>query len=331
MNRFARRFAYLGALLSATLLIGTVGYTVIEHWPAFDAFYMTLITMTTVGYQEIRPLSRTGRVFNSFVIFIGVTTMYFAIGVMTQTIIELELGEFFGKRKIKRMIEQLRDHFIVCGFGRVGRSTATELQRAGVPFLVVDRSEDRVERAIQSGMLAVLADASRDEALRDAGVERARGLVSALASDADNLFVILSARALNPKLQLAARAVEEEAEQKMRRAGADVVFAPYTMTGYRLAQAMVRPHVHEFLDFTTQNLGMNVAIEQVRVSKEFGSRSIQDMQLRRDLGVIVLAIRKADTQMLFNPPADAVISAGDHLIVMGEPEKLRRLENLLAP
>jgi voltage-gated potassium channel len=184
---------------------------------------------------------------------------------------------------------------------------------------------------MKAGMLAVLADASRDETLRDVGVGRAKGLISALATDADNLFVILSARALNPNLYLAARVVEEESEGKMRRAGADVVFAPYSITGHSLAQAMIRPHVHQFLDFTTKNLGLNVGIEQVLVGEgcEFASRSLQQMQLRRELGVIVLAIRKADGEMVFNPPADANIDGKDHLIVMGEPENLRKLETLL--
>ncbi|MBI1790590.1 MAG: potassium channel protein [Acidobacteria bacterium] len=331
MDQLKRRLTYIAALIAATLLIGTAGFTWIDGYDPFNAFYMTLITVTTVGYGEVQQLSRAGRIFNSFLIFVGVTVMFIAIGAMTQTIIELELGAFFGKRRIKRMIEKLSDHFIVCGFGRVGRGTASELQRSGAAFVVVDRDDDRVERAIKAGMLAVVADASHDETLREVGIERAKGLVSALPSDAENLFVILSARALNPKLYLAARVVEEEAETKMRRAGADVVFAPYTTTGQRLAQAMVRPHVHQFLEFTTKNLGLKVAIEQVRVpeSSEFVSHTLQQMQLRRDFGVIVLAIRKADGQMVFNPPAEALIAGSDHLIVMGEPESLRKLETVL--
>jgi voltage-gated potassium channel len=292
---------------------------------------MTLITMATVGYAEIHSLSRAGRIFNSFVIFFGVTVMFFAIGSMTQLIIELELGEFFDKRRIKRMIDKLQNHYIVCGFGRVGHGAAKELQQAGVPFVVIDRDPDRVERAIKAGMLAVLADSTRDDTLREVGVTRARGLVAALGTDADNLFVILSAKTLNPSLYLAARVAEEEAEEKLRRAGADAVFAPYHITGHRLAQALLRPHVFQFLDFTTKSLGFDVAIEQVHVAEccEFVSKSLGQMRIRRDLGVVVLAIRKADGRMQFNPPADAEIAAGDYLIVMGEPDKLRKLEQLL--
>ncbi|HEY1340916.1 MAG TPA: potassium channel protein [Bryobacteraceae bacterium] len=332
MNRLARRFSLILVAITATLLIGTVGFTFIEHYPPFDAFYMTLTTMTTVGYGEIHPLSHAGRVFNSFLIFFGVTTIFIAIGAMTQTIIELEFGDAIGKRRSKRMIDKLKDHYIICGFGRVGRGAAAELKHAGVPFVVVDISPERVERAMLAGMLAVVSDSTRDETLRTVGIERARGLVAALSTDADNLFVLLSAKGINPRIYAAARAAEEGAEEKMRRAGADAVFAPYAITGHRLAQALLRPHVVQFLDFTTKDIGEDISIEQVRVaeSSEMISRSIRDMQLGRDVGVIVLAIRKRDGAMLFNPPADTTVAGGDYLIVMGRQENLRALEGLLA-
>jgi voltage-gated potassium channel len=332
MNVLLRRLTYIAAGISLTLTMGTVGFSVIEGYPLFDAFYMTLITITTVGYAEIHPLSHAGRIFNSFLIFFGVTVMFFAIGAMTQSIIELELGEYFGKRRTRRMIDKLDKHFIICGYGRVGRNAANELQRSGVPFVVVDHDPPRVERAMLAGMLAVAADATRDETLHSLGVTRARGLVSAMGTDADNLFVILSAKNLNPRLYVATRAGEEEAEQKLRRAGADAVFAPYTAAGYRLAQAVLRPHVFQFFDFATRNMGLDVDIEQVRVpeASEFAARSLEQTHIRRELGVIVLAIRKCDGHMLFNPPAETVISGGDHLIVMGEPKHLRVLENMMS-
>lgn len=332
MKLLLRRLAFVAALILLTLATGTVGFSVIEGYPPFDAFYMTLITVSTVGYAEIHPLSHAGRIFNSFLIFFGVTTMFFAIGAMTQSIIELELGEYFGKRRTRRMIDNLANHFIICGYGRVGRNAAHELQRAHVPFVIVDRNPERTEKALLAGMLAVAADSTRDETLRSVGVERARGLVSALATDSDNLFVILSAKNLNPKLYVATRAGEEEAEDKLRRAGADAVFAPYTTAGYRLAQAVLRPHVFQFFDVATRSMGLDVNIEQVRVPEmsEFASHSLEQTQIRRDLGVIVLAIRKSDGRMLFNPPAETVISAGDHLIVMGKPAHLRSLEDTIA-
>ena len=332
MHRLARRLLLLASSIAATLTIGTVGFTVIDHYPVFDAFYMTLTTMTTVGYAEILPLSRAGRIFNSFLIFFGVTTIFIAIGVMTQTIVELELGETIGKRRNKCMIDKLRDHYIVCGFGRVGRGAAAELKRAGVPFVVVDIRPERAEQAIADGLLAVAADSTRDEVLRQVGIERARGLVAALASDADNLFVLLSAKGINPAIFVAARAAEESAEAKMRRAGADTVFAPYSITGHRLAQSMLRPHVVQFIDFTTKDIGMDVSLEQVRVSEtsQAVSRTIHELQLGREIGVIVMAIRKASGTMLFNPPANTPVSAGDYLIVMGQQQNLRALENLVA-
>jgi voltage-gated potassium channel len=332
MNRLTRRFSLILLAVVTTLLTGTVGFTLIEHYPPFDAFYMTLTTMTTVGYMEIHPLSKAGRVFNSFLIFFGVTTIFIAIGAMTQTIIELEFGDAIGKRRNKRMIDKLKDHFIICGYGRVGRGAAAELQHAGVPFVVVDINPERVERAMMAGMLAANADSTRDETLRLVGIERARGLVAALATDADNLFVLLSSKGLNPRIYVAARAAEEGAEEKMRRAGADAVFAPYSITGHRLAQSLLRPHVVQFLDFTTKDIGLDIAIEQIRVSEssQMVSKSIKDLQLGRDFGVIVMAIRTSDGQMHFNPTAESRVNAGDHLIVMGRQEKLRALELLVA-
>ncbi len=332
MSRLARRFSYLLLAIATTLLIGTLGFTFIARYPPFDAFYMTLTTMTTVGYGEIHPLTAAGRVFNSFLIVFGVTTIFIAIGAMTQTIIEMEFGEAISKRRNKRMIDKLKNHYIICGYGRVGRGAAEELQHAGVPFVVVDNSPERVERAMTSGMLGAIADATRDETLRQIGIERALGLVAALATDADNLFVLLSAKGLNSKIYVAVRAAEEGAEEKMRRAGADAVFAPYSITGHRLAQSLLRPHVVQFLDFTTKDIGMDVAIEQVRVAEGSAmvSKTIRGMQLGRDFGVIVLAIRKRNGEMMFNPPADTAVEGGDFLIVMGRAENLGTVEEMLA-
>jgi len=330
MQRLARRFLYVALAFAAVLAAGTAGFALIEGYAPFDAFYTTLLTMTTVGYGD--HLSPSGRIFNSFLLCVGVTTLLVAIGAITQTVIEVEFGEALEKRRNKRMIDKLENHYIICGYGRVGRGAASELQQAGVPFVVVDIDDERVERAIGAGMLAVAADSTQDETLRLAGVARAKGLVCALATDADNLFVLLSAKFLNPRIYAATRAAEEGAEEKMRRAGADAVFAPYAMTGHRLAQALLRPHVVQFLDFATQAAGLNVVIEQVRVSGQSGlvPKSIRELQIGRQFGVIVLAIRSGDGGMLFNPPADSSIAAGDYLIVMGPPEKLRALEGLLA-
>lgn len=331
MDHLPRRLALIAIAVLLTLAFGTIGFIAIEGYPVFDAFYMTLTTITTVGYGEIRALSQAGRIFNSFLIFFGVTVMLLAVGAMTQTVIELELNHFFGKRRIKNMIDKLEGHFIVCGYGRVGRGAADELKKTGAPFVIIDRAEDRVERAMKAGMLAVLADASRDEVLRDVGVDKARGLIATLSSDADNLFLILSAKALNSRLHLSARVDEETSEQKMRRAGADFVFAPYNNTGHRMAQALLKPHVHQFINFATQGTDLDVGIEQVRISSRssLADRSLADIGLRDQHGVIVLGIRKPDGEMQFNPAADTKLCAGDHLIVMGENTRLQKLEQIL--
>jgi voltage-gated potassium channel len=330
-RRLVRRILLIVGLLVVVLAVGTVGFVFIEGYPWLDAFYMTLTTITTVGYGEIRPLSHSGRLFNSFLIIFGVSTIFLASGAMTQTIITFELQDRYGKRRKKRMIEQLHNHFIICGFGRVGRNAAYEFRRANVPFLVIDRSEQRIEKATSSGILGIVADATRDDSLREAGVLRARGLIAALPADAENLFIILSAKTFNPKLIVVTRASEEEAEEKLRRAGADRVFTPYSMTGRQLADSLLRPHVVEFMDFGKSNIGPDVRMEQVCVTpnaeltrKTFG----QLLELRKS-GVIVLAIRKKGGETTFNPPPEFEISAGDFLIVMGERSNLQQLEQIL--
>lgn len=332
LPRYLRRLLLTLAAVVLTLTIGTTGFVLIEGYPVFDAFYMSLITITTVGYKEVHDLSTAGRIFNAFLIFFGVSTLLLAIGAMTQMIIEFELSGLFGKRQVRRMIDKLTDHYIVCGYGRAGRGAAGELQRAGAPFVVIDNFADRVERAMRNGMLAVQADATSDQVLRDVGVGRAKGLIATLSTDADNLYLVLSAKTLNPSLHVSARVLEEESEHKMRRAGADAVLAPYNIAGIRLAQAILRPHVIQFLDLTTMNMELNVAIEQLYVDQnsEFVSKSLKQMQIRRDLGIIVLAIRKKSGEMVFNPDPEVQIAAGDYLIAMGEPERLSRLESLLS-
>jgi voltage-gated potassium channel len=329
MKPVRRRLLRIAVAILLTIAVGTAGFTLVEHWTLFDSFYMTLITITTVGYQEVHPLSHAGRIFNSFLIFFGVSVMFFAIGGMTQIIIELELNQYFGKRRIRTMIENLSKHYIVCGYGRVGRGAAAALRNSGAAFVVIDKDEDKVEKAIHDGMLAVLADANSDDTLRDVGIMRATGLIATLATDADNLFLVISARTLNPELKISARVAEMTSEDKFRRAGAEFVFAPYDMTGNRMAEALIRPHVYQFIDFTTRpsGIGLDVSLEQVTVpgSSDLVGQSLRDLQMRRELGIIVLAIRKPDGNMLFNPPADAEIAGGDCLIVLGEQNSLRRL------
>lgn len=333
IDRLRRRLVTIAIAIATTLVIGTVGFVWIEDYTVFDALYMSLITITTVGYAEIQTLGRAGRIFNSFLLLFGVGVMFYAIGVMTQTIIELQLGEYFGKRRVRRMIEKLKDHYIVCGFGRVGESAAQELQRTSVPFVLVDGDSARVSRATKHGMLAVEADAKSDETLIEVGIQRARGLIASLGTDADNLFLILSAKSLNQNLKVSSRVNDETSENKLKMAGADAVFRPYNVTGFRLAQAILRPYVFEFLEFTssTVSLGQDIALEQVHVPENsvFGRKTLKELPFRRDMNVIVLAIRRAGGGMQFNPDANAAVEEGDHLVVMGSVDHLDRLTKML--
>lgn len=330
-RRLIRRILLILALLTITVAIGTTGFMLIEGYSWFDAFYVTISTITTIGYPEPRPLSHAGRVFNSFLIVFGVSAVFVSVGAMTQMIIEVELQGRFGERRKKKMIDRLHDHFIVCGYGRVGRNASLEFQRTGAPFLVIDRNEQRVTKAMTAGMLAVEADATQDDSLREAGVLRARGLIAALPSDAENLFIILSAKTLNPQLTVVTRASEEEAGEKLRRAGADTVLTPFSMAGRQLADVLLRPQVVEFMDFARSNVGTGVVMEQVRVTSrtEVTAKTFGELQELRRSGVIVLAIRKQGGVTTFNPPPEFAISAGDVLIVMGERANLQKLEKIL--
>jgi voltage-gated potassium channel len=329
MEILRRRIAYFLLAIAALLCVGTAGYIVIDDYSPFDALYMSVITLTTVGYYEVKALSTAGRVFNMILLLLGVNTIFFGIGVITSTIFELQLDHYFARKRKQKMIDSLSNHYIVCGFGRVGRGAARELQHSGISFVVIDNNDDKIDRVMRAGMLGVLADASHDDALRAVHIDRARGLIAALASDADNLFLTLSAKTLNPILNVAARANEEEAEAKMRRAGADSVISPYGVTGTRLVQSILRPHVTQFLDYATLDASVDLGIEQFRVEdgSELANRTLRDLKnLRQQFNVSVLAVRRADGRMDFNPGPDVAVHPGDFLIVMGPSTSLKHLD-----
>ncbi len=237
--RLHRRLVLLAVLLVIVVAAGTLGFVVLEGWSWFDGFYMTITTLTTIG-GEVQPLDRPGRIFNIVLILVGFTTLFALLGTLTQALIELELGAYFGQRRMEREISKLRNHFVVCGLGRVGSSVVRELRAEGATFVVIERDRERAQWAVGEELLLVEGDATREEVLRRAGIERARGLVAALAGDAENLYIVLAARELNPGLKIVARAAEEEAQKTMRRAGADLIISPYSYAGQRLAQALLR-------------------------------------------------------------------------------------------
>ena len=328
-----RRLLLIAALLSGVLVLGTAGYRLIEGRELFDSFYMALISLTTVGYGEVWELTPRERAFTSALLMIGVTVVFASIGIMSDLVLQLELENFFGRKRTQRMLKKLDQHYIVCGAGRVGRGVIRELQRGRVSVVLIDASSERAQWAEEIGVPTLIADATLDKTLLEAGIERAKGLVAAIGSDAENVYVTLTARGLNPKLLIAARASDEQAEDKLRRAGAATVFTPYTFIGHRLAQAMLRPHVLSFLDVASAFKGadLDLDLEQVRVSESssVAEKTLEQSQLRQRFGVIVLAIMRRDGEMTFNPAGRAVIHASDVLIVMGERAKLNHMEREL--
>jgi len=317
--------------LLIVILIGTAGFHFIEGWPWFDGLYMVVTTLTTIGYQEVHPLSHAGRVFNVFIILAGVSLVLVTIGALTQALLEFELQSFFGKRRMEREIGRLSDHYIICGAGRVGRSAARELARKPVPFLIIEQNEAKAQRFAAEKWLMMAGDATQEQTLRDAQIDRARGLVAATTTDATNLYIVLTARALNARLRIVARASEEDAEKHLLTAGADSVVSPYAFAGQRIAQSFLRPHVVSFLDTATTHLGMDLEIGGVYISPKsgFAGKTIESSRIRQDRGVIVLAIKR-EKGMRFNLAPEDRIEPGDFLIAMGEPSQLRQLEQSAA-
>jgi voltage-gated potassium channel len=313
--------------LLALVIIGMAGFHYLECWSWFDGFYMVLTTISTIGYGEVHPLSHAGRIFNAFVIITGVGLVLLFFGGATQALLEFELQSVFGRRRMDREISRLSDHFILCGAGRVGRSAARELARKPLPFLVIDTDEAKLQRYSDEGWLTLVGDATQAPVLRQAHIERARGLVASTTTDATNIYIILTARSLNPKLNIIARASEEDAEKHLLTAGANHVVAPYNFAGYRIAQTFMRPHVVDFFD-TAMNRQLPLEIEEVQVQpgSRVAGKTLEGSRIRQELGVIVLAIKGEGSLMRFNPSPDEVIHEGDHLIAMGEPDGLRRLE-----
>jgi voltage-gated potassium channel len=294
---------------------------------------MALMTLTTVGYGEIHPLSFHGRLFASFLMLVGVATVFVSFAVLGETLLRLELADYFGRRRRNRMLQHITGHYIVCGAGRVGRSVVLELLRGGAQVVLIDNDAERVKWGDGRGVITMTADASKDETLRQARIDTAAGLVSAIASDAENVYVTLSAKVLNPSLHIAVRASDDQAEEKLQRAGATTVLTPYTYIGHRLAQSLLRPHVVNFLDvasaFGRSELDLEIEQLPIAAGSPLSSKTLEQARLGRTYGVIVLAVRRQNGTMQFNPQADVLLEAGDLLIAMGERQKLKQLETEL--
>jgi len=326
--RALRNLRTIGVLLLLVMAAGTAGFHFIEGWSWFDGFYMVVTTLTTIGYQEVHPLSHAGRVFNVFVILAGVSLVLLGVGALSQALLEFELQSFFGRRRMEREIGRLDGHYIICGMGRVGRSVARELARKPASFVIIESADSKRLRYTSEDWLVVAGDATQEHVLRQAQIERARGLIAATTTDATNLYIVLTARALNPRLKIIARASEDGAEKHLLTAGADSVVSPYSFAGQRIAQSLLRPNVVSFLDTATTHLGIDLEIGEIQVTKEspFAGKTIESSRIRQERGVIILAIRRQQG-MRFNPAPDELIQPNDCLIAMGEPSQLRQLEH----
>jgi voltage-gated potassium channel len=316
-------------LVTAVLSIGTVGYIVVEGWSPWDALYMTVITVTTVGYREVHPLTRGGEAFTVLLLVAGVGTVFYAVTVSVARVVEGGLLRRWETRRRNRMLDELSEHYIVCGYGRIGRVIVEEFRRQDVPYVVIDRDSERVQGVLDVGGLAVAADASSEDVLKRVGIERARGLIAAVGTDAENVYTVLSARLLRPDLFIIARAESEDAARKLRRAGADRVQSPYQIGGAQIALTALRPAVVDFVHLATSSSHLELSMEQIGIAagSSLADKTLLSANLRQRFGVVVVGIQRANGSMDFNPAPDTGMYAGDQLVVLGPPDRMKDLQS----
>jgi voltage-gated potassium channel len=318
-------------LFLTVLLGGTVGYVVVEGWSWWDAFYMTVITITTVGYREVHVLSRAGEAFTAVLLIVGVGTALYAFGLSASVIASGGLQAMFKRWRYRRMLDELKDHYIICGFGRIGSVIVDELRRQNIPYVVIDRDAEQVAGVMEIGGLAVEADASREEVLKRVGIDKARGFIAAVGTDAENVYAVLTARGLRPDIFIVGRAETADAVRKLTRAGANRVVSPYKLGAVQMAQTALRPAVVDFMELATSSKSGDLGMEQIIIKEGslLANRSIIETNLRQKYGLIVVGIQRAKGQMEFNPAADAVMRVGDHLVVLGPRANLSELETVV--
>jgi voltage-gated potassium channel len=339
VRTIVRRALYGLAALPVILVLGATGYVVVEGWSFGDGLYMTAMTITTVGYREVHPLSPAGRWLTGAVLFAGVSWLAVWFATVTSFFIELDVFHLFRYRRMEREIAALGDHYIVCGVGRTGTQVVAELLRSGAPYVAVDVEPERLEELHREAphLRLMQGDTTRDEVLVRAGIARAKGLVAALSHDTDNLFVTITARALNPQLAIVARANDDDSAAKLYRAGADHVVSPQRIGGVRMASMLLRPGVMSLVDVMTRGGAPRLSIEDLPVEPESGlaGHTLSELEIPQRTGGLVVAIRKEQPQVgqrfLFNPNAGTRVEAGDTLIVMGEQDQVQRLRAMAAP
>ena len=327
INKILKAFLILLIIITA----GTSGYVIIEGWSALESFYMTVITISTVGFREVRELSSQGKIFTVFLIFFGMGVIAYILKNSAQLMIEAQIKYIIGRSRLEKRLKSLKDHYIICGFGRIGKVIVEELVYNKVPIAVIEGQKEVVEPLQDLEIPFVLDDATNESALLKAGLERAKGLVAVVKSDADNLFIVMSARSLNPKLFILARAGDENTERKLLRAGADKVVSPYLIGGKKMAHTILRPAVADFIEFTTHERKMGLELEELKVgpASKIKGVTLIDSGIRKDMDVIIVAIKKMDGNMQFNPSPNTVIEEGDILIALGKRDDLNRLSKIL--
>jgi len=327
-------FLVIGILIAVLIVSGgTTGYMVIEGWAFEDALYMTVITLSTVGYGEVLKLSSEGRIFTMVLIVTGVGFVFYLAGSIIRFMVEGRIRDILGRRKLEKKIRAQKGHYIICGFGRVGSSIYDSLASESLDIVLIEQDPDRVSKLQELNILHVAGNATSEENLVMAGVENARGLVAALKTDSDNVYVTLSARQLNPDLFILARAEEEQAEKKMLAAGANKVVCPYSMGAHRMAQTILSPTVTDFLDLALMGANQDIQMQEMPVdpSSKLTNVALQDSGIRQELDLIIVAVKKAAGGMLFNPSSRTEFEAGDTVITIGDADNLKRLRKQLDP
>lgn len=313
------------------ILVGISGYMIIEGWGLFDAIYMTIITLSTVGYGEVHETSLGGRIFTIILIIIGVFIIAYIVGLVAEIFLEGEIRSILGRRKLDRKIQSLKDHYIICGYGRIGRTICNVLTKRSIPLIVLEKEEQARQELEQDKILYIDRDATHEESLIDAGVRRAKGLVSVVSSDPENVYITLTARGLNPELFILSRAEYSATKAKLLQAGANKVVLPYSIGARRMAQAIIRPAVSDFIELAMHESSFELAIEEIVVGNNspFANLTLIESKIRKELDIIVIGIKKKDDRTLFNPSSQTTIQPGDLLIAMGSYENLEKLRKLL--
>ena len=322
------------ALLSVLLLmLGTTGYMLIEGWGLIDSLYMTVITLATVGYGEVHEISQTGRVFTVVLIVIGVGFFLYVIGNVIQFLVEGRIRIILGRRKLDKQINELKNHYIICGYGRIGRVLCRYLFQRNLDVVVIEKDQERIPILDEDGTLYVLGEATEEANLVRAGIDRSKGLITALGTDAENVFLLLTARQLNPELYVVARASQNVTKKTLTAAGANMVVSPYDVGARRMAHAILRPSVIDFLElaFADESTDINIEEIQVSASSKLIDVTLKDSGIRQNFNLIIIAVKKVDGSMLFNPLAESKIAADDTLIAVGERKNLAKLEKILNP